>query len=373
MTYHQIFFFVDAATITLMVVLMGRFAWATRRSANAWLVVAMGAASIAYVLSCRQDYAALLPAAYSFDFGSLHPLLNLLRNAGPGLLALLCHRIFRPGQPFPVWLVSLILLQLGLEEPLEWLIGPAWAQAHPRPAALLYEVAPAVFQLAFMGIALYWLLAERSADLVEPRRQARTALLIYFAVQVVFTAGLERVGIFLGLVPIPAMYPIHALAVTAQMLVTLGICVVLMPAGIAGFVDPLALAQPAPEAPDTSTAEVDALRIRKALEEDHVYRQAGLTVAGLAAELGLPEYRLRRLIHDHLGYRNFNALLHEYRIAEVCAALADPARNGTPVLTLALSAGYQSLTPFNRAFKAGKGLTPTEYRHQSQRRMLPES
>jgi AraC-like DNA-binding protein len=33
-----------------------------------------------------------------------------------------------------------------------------------------------------------------------------------------------------------------------------------------------------------------------------------------------------------------------------------------PVVTIALDAGFQSLGPFNRAFKAHTGMTPTDYR-----------
>ncbi|RTM02125.1 MAG: AraC family transcriptional regulator, partial [Bradyrhizobiaceae bacterium] len=33
-----------------------------------------------------------------------------------------------------------------------------------------------------------------------------------------------------------------------------------------------------------------------------------------------------------------------------------------PVITIAMDAGFQSLGPFNRAFKAVTGVTPTEYR-----------
>jgi len=36
-----------------------------------------------------------------------------------------------------------------------------------------------------------------------------------------------------------------------------------------------------------------------------------------------------------------------------------------PVLTIALDAGFQSLAPFNRAFKADTGLTPTEFRRRA--------
>jgi AraC-like DNA-binding protein len=49
----------------------------------------------------------------------------------------------------------------------------------------------------------------------------------------------------------------------------------------------------------------------------------------------------------------------------VRAALVDPARRDLPVLTLALDAGFQSIGPFNRAFKAATGLTPTEFRRKN--------
>ena len=44
------------------------------------------------------------------------------------------------------------------------------------------------------------------------------------------------------------------------------------------------------------------------------------------------------------------------------AALADPTQAEVPVITIAMDAGFQSLGPFNRAFKATTGVTPTEYR-----------
>jgi AraC-like DNA-binding protein len=33
-----------------------------------------------------------------------------------------------------------------------------------------------------------------------------------------------------------------------------------------------------------------------------------------------------------------------------------------PILTIALDAGFQSLGPFNRAFKSQAGMTPSEFR-----------
>ena len=105
--------------------------------------------------------------------------------------------------------------------------------------------------------------------------------------------------------------------------------------------------------------------LERLMTSERAYRQDGLTIGGLAQQLGLAEYRLRRLINQALGYRNFNSFVNHYRIAEAKAALADPAQVEVPVLTIALDAGFSSLGPFNRAFKAETGMTPSEYRRQS--------
>ena len=98
---------------------------------------------------------------------------------------------------------------------------------------------------------------------------------------------------------------------------------------------------------------------------ERAYRQDGLTIGALAQQLELPEYRLRRLINQALGYRNFNSFLNHFRIAEARAALVDPTQATVPILTIALDAGFSSLGPFNRAFKAETGVTPSEFRRDS--------
>ena len=105
---------------------------------------------------------------------------------------------------------------------------------------------------------------------------------------------------------------------------------------------------------------VDALM--RLMGDERIYRHDNVTIGTLATKLAIPEYRLRRLINQRLGYRNFNVFLNEHRIAEAKAALADPSQAEVPVITIAMDAGFQSLGPFNRAFKATTGVTPTEYR-----------
>ena len=103
-------------------------------------------------------------------------------------------------------------------------------------------------------------------------------------------------------------------------------------------------------------------RLERLMTTERTYRREGLTIGSLAELMRLPEYRLRQIINEGLGYRNFNAFLNRCRIDEAKAALADPSQQDVPVLTIAMDAGFQSLGPFNRAFKADTGLTPTEFR-----------
>ncbi len=125
-------------------------------------------------------------------------------------------------------------------------------------------------------------------------------------------------------------------------------------------------ANPADPAEPADPADAADVRLEQALlgamRDERAYREEALSVSSLARRLAVPEYRLRRVILQRLGHRNFNAFVNGYRLAQAQAALADPARRSTPVLTIALDTGFQSIGPFNRAFKAATGLTPTEYR-----------
>jgi len=128
-----------------------------------------------------------------------------------------------------------------------------------------------------------------------------------------------------------------------------------------GFGKPVSATSDPPEA----ARPVDSALLRRLdhlMAVERVHRREGLTIGTLSAELGVPEQRLRRLINDGLGHRNFNAFLNRYRIEEAKSALADPAQQEVPVLTIAMDAGFQSIGPFNRAFKADTDLTPTEFR-----------
>ena len=115
---------------------------------------------------------------------------------------------------------------------------------------------------------------------------------------------------------------------------------------------------PAPPALPARSTQALA-RLDTLLRTEQVHHTDGLTLADLAGRLGLGDAALRALIHQHLGFRNFNDFLHHHRLADAAQQLA---ADDQPVLTVALGCGYGSIGPFNRAFKLRFGVTPTAYR-----------
>ena len=248
--------------------------------------------------------------------------------------------------------------------------GLAWAAF--ALMALLYRLAPqldlaiTVGTLAVALLAMAQTIASWQADLVEGRRRLRVFIV---AAGGLYTAVNMATRLWHG--PLAELWhgPLELVVLSAIALAAAWRLV-----GVSGVVfappaqtaPPLRQAQPAAEVLPPDPAEQALLAaLSRVMDEEHAYREEGLSIAALAQRLAVPEYRLRRAINQRLGHRNFNAFLNHYRLAEVRQALADPARAQVPVLTLALDAGFQSIGPFNRAFKAATGLTPTEFRRQN--------
>ena len=110
----------------------------------------------------------------------------------------------------------------------------------------------------------------------------------------------------------------------------------------------------------------DALhkRLLEEMGERKAYLEPETTIRTLATKLKTPEHRLRVLINQGLGHRNFSGFLNSYRIDDVKQAFQDPENTRIPVLTIAMDAGYGSLAPFNRAFLKAEGMTPSAYRQK---------
>jgi len=200
-----------------------------------------------------------------------------------------------------------------------------------------------------------------SADLVEGRRRLRVFIVSVTALYGVLNA-MAQIAVPLG--GAAEIAAVANAAVLAGIVAAASIAMIRVAAADL-FPAPVAAAPVAAEPTESSAADQKLVgALMRLMAAERIYRHDNLTIGTLAGKLSIPEYRLRRLINQQLGYRNFNVFLNNHRIEEAKAALADPAQVEVPVITIAMDAGFQSLGPFNRAFKATTGLTPTEYRRR---------
>jgi AraC-like DNA-binding protein len=215
-------------------------------------------------------------------------------------------------------------------------------------------------------LAIWHALAGRATDLVEGRRRLRVVFAVVTALYTVlivasdwlWPGGLSVAS--LSFANATGLMTVIFLFAVLDSLPSIGHP--LAPA--VARVGPTQSLSNGPRAPASPTGPDAALltALRKLIDHDKVYREPDLSIASLAQKLDIPEYRLRRLINEQLGHRNFSAFINGYRLTEAETALGDPAQADVPILTIALDAGFGSIGPFNRAFKAHTGLTPTEYR-----------
>ena len=226
----------------------------------------------------------------------------------------------------------------------------------------MQRAVPLIFAvLTMVSAAQHW-----RADLVEDRRRLRI-----FIVSTGVAYSLAMLAARLGSPHGRVVGLTATLDVTALLAITLVLVSKLLRLGSSNL-----FPMPKPENVQNLPEIAEALtptdpaqeRLAHALQHlmtvEHAYRAEDMSLASLATKLNAPEYKLRRLINQRMGYRNFNAFINGFRLDAVRAALMDPARRELPVLTLALDAGFQSIGPFNRAFKAATGLTPTEFRKE---------
>jgi AraC-like DNA-binding protein len=229
----------------------------------------------------------------------------------------------------------------------------------------IFGIAIHVISLGFIGLGIGQTIASWSTDLVEDRRRLRVFVVVATAIYAGVNAVLQ---LFVAADGAPSLVPTANAAILAAVVIAIA-CSLLRVGGETLF--PAAGVQPAAAVVANKTNAADRKlfdALMRLMADDRIYRHEGITIGTLATRLAVPEYRLRRLINQRLGYRNFNVFLNNHRIEEAKAALADPSQAEVPVITIAMDAGFQSLGPFNRAFKATTGVTPTEYRRLKEAR-----
>jgi len=215
-----------------------------------------------------------------------------------------------------------------------------------------------IMTFGIMGHLMYIALRGRADDLIEPRRQFRLFFVLALAVTTLSAVMAENL-----------------LSANHNVFLQTLRCIIIFPMALWGvvwltnmhpekliFEPPKQNLQKKPKIDPRDKTLLEALIY--AMETDHIYKEPGLTIRLLADRLETPEHRLRSLINSGLNYRNFSTFLNTYRIDAIKKAFAEPSNSRIPVLTIALDHGYNSLAPFNRAFRDVVGKTPTQFRQQ---------
>lgn len=214
-----------------------------------------------------------------------------------------------------------------------------------------------LIEAAFAIHALFVIASSWRGDLVEARRRLRGPVLGVVTLYVLALSGFE-IAEGLGL-----RQPWFDLAGAAALAFMCGL-------GAVAFLraEPGLFGSSAPPTPTSDGLDagdrVLLTKLETLMAEGEAWRREGLTIGALATDVGAPEHKVRRLINDHLGFRNFAAFVNARRIDAAQRLLAEPSRARDSVSAIAFDLGFGSLGPFNRAFKEATGQTPTEWRRQ---------
>ena len=327
------------------------------RESSAQVFALMALMIVLYLLNGMT--AAHIDSQFQLDLTRWELIISIGISSIPGLFMIYCFLIFQEEQKFPYTLGIAFAAQIFLSAllPLSGLFSDPFL---PVGSGIYISYSQAILQLIFVILAIYWTLKGWSADLVADRRILRW---FFIGVQGALIFTVIFVENFLVDGGSTENATAQSFIVYAIALLTLGMLLVALRfdfVSLGYVIRKVAELSIEPEKEGTAIFDIDSFN--KAFKEQLLYREAGLTISMLAKSLNIPEYRLRAFIHKQLGFRNFNAMLHQYRIEDSGNVLSDNENQNIPILTIALSVGYQSITPFNKAFREIKGVTPSEYR-----------
>ena len=317
--------------------------WRSRQPAHhadrwlAWLLVGLTLQIIDYFLSqsgvyFRHRWLYFMPLFYSWSFGPL-------------LFAYLRARAEQAGAPAR-WLAAPVLVQaLFYTLLMAQSVGTKtafWISVHkPYTRYLDYYVA--------CGLVLYAIYQSRRFTTDGGLKRLLAALTIFYALAVLD----PLVNQFY----IPPGWPKFYLT-------TLVLPMVVYALALLGLLH--SRAQKAERtAPPVAILPAQRDRLLQAIQSLELYKDPDLTLTSLAQHLGESPNAVSRLINAGFN-QSFNEFINSYRVGEVKRRMAAGDTETLTILALALDAGFNSKTTFNRVFKEQTGQTPKEYVKRSQ-------
>jgi AraC-like DNA-binding protein len=115
-------------------------------------------------------------------------------------------------------------------------------------------------------------------------------------------------------------------------------------------------------------SEEEAIGYQKKLielmEKDKPYLNNELTLRDLADKLSMSTHNLSEILNTRIN-QSFYDFINNYRVEEVKKRLAQGESEKYNLMAIAFDSGFNSKTAFNTIFKKITGLTPSQYRKQT--------
>jgi len=100
-------------------------------------------------------------------------------------------------------------------------------------------------------------------------------------------------------------------------------------------------------------------KLVNAMEMDKLYKNQELSLNRIAEQLNIKPYLISKSLSE-IHNKRFSDFVNEYRVKEVQSLLQNPNNSKYTLLSLAMDAGFNSKSSFNRAVKKQFGISPSE-------------
>jgi AraC-like DNA-binding protein len=223
---------------------------------------------------------------------------------------------------------------------------------------------------AIVGHLVWRLLAERQDDLIQRRHDARVLVAVLLGGMLFIDLAADAL---FGFDWRPLAFSMTQNAMILAFGLWLAGKLLTVRAEVLTFGANATHASLTPPADTSHNADL-LRRLRDLIEVERVHLDPELSFARFVELMGAPERTVRMLVNQQLGHDHFRAFLNHYRVIEACRLLEKRGRDDK-LIAIALDSGFASLASFNRAFRAVRGCTPSDYRRRAERlaEPLPDS
>lgn len=216
--------------------------------------------------------------------------------------------------------------------------------------------------LAFaVGVGYLLWLARRVYALRAQRDQFRRELAVLAGVALLAVI-VSALGLALPLVPETVFFSLYACAIGGALLLV-SLTLPDLPQ-LPGEVEEAARATYAVSTLGNVDCGRMLVRLANLMDQEQVYQDPALDLAGLSGRMGLSPHQLSELINTRLG-KGFSRYIREYRVEAAEDLLLD--KPSMPVLSVGMEVGFSSQSNFYDAFRELTGMTPGQFRkvHQA--------